>query len=272
MQNFYVNNTELSVYTQGTGPVLLFIHGFPFDHSMYLPVCERLKNEFRCVVPDLRGFGASRLTAGSSPTRTITSMAQFAEDLAGLLDALDIHEKISLCGLSMGGYIAMQFIRLFPERVRKLILCDTRTMVDAPEGKANRVKLADSVGQTGLAPIAESMTPNLLSPATMKNKPEITEFLKNMIRAQRPEGTAAAARGMAAREDTSKILADLDIPVQIIVGSDDKPAPPLIMKEMANSVKNGSFKEIAEAGHLPPLEQPEIFAETVRQFVLQSNE
>ena len=266
MQKFFVNDTELSVYTQGAGAPLLFIHGFPFDHAMYLPVCSQLKKDFQCIVPDLRGFGESHLAADSQ-ARSITSMARFARDLNELLDALGVRENIHLCGLSMGGYIAMQFVRLFPDRVQSLILCDTRVTVDSPQGKANRVKLADSVTKTGMKQVAESMTPNLLSPKTFERRPELVVFLKEMIERQKPDGVAAAARGMAAREDTANILARLTIPVQIIVGSDDKPSPPEIMKTMAESVSKASFREITEAGHLTPLEQPEVFAEIIRQFI-----
>ncbi len=262
MQKIFINDRELAFHREGTGPIILFLHGFPFDHTMYLQVVRLLSPEFDCIVPDLHGFGNSSSSAGE----TIVTMKQFAEEIAALLDALGITSPIILCGLSMGGYIAMEFARMFPDRLQALLLCDTRTSPDSPEVRQNRYRLAISVTQTGMSPVAESMIPNLLASKTLETSPQTVEFLRQMICSQNPAGTAAAARGMAEREDTTSLLEKMDFIVGFICGSEDKPSPPSVMKEMAYRTPIGRYHEIKDAGHLTPLEQPESYAKIVRSI------
>ena len=270
METRKIRDTEYAIWIHGTGTPVLFVHGFPFDHTMYVPACERLSTRFQCLIPDLRGFGGSApggLNGHGSVEKPVFEMSEFADDLNELLNSLNIQDKIVLCGLSMGGYISMEFVRRYRSRLAGLILCDTRTTVDPPAAAENRHRLADSVAKTGLVPVAESMTPNLLAANTLENRPEITAFLKQMICRQKPEGVAAAARGMACRKDTTELLGQISVPTLVLCGEEDKPSPPDIMKEMAKQIPTAKFVTFNQSGHLPPLEQTAAFAQTVADFV-----
>src|SRR5687768_11250493 len=122
MQRVNIGEVALNVEDRGQGPVLLLIHGYPLDHSMWRHQLDELSHGCRVIAPDLRGFGQSTVTPG------VVSMQRHAEDLVGLLDALGIREAVTVCGLSMGGYIAFQFALHHRDRLAKLILCDTRSV------------------------------------------------------------------------------------------------------------------------------------------------
>ena len=151
-------DVELAVVERGTGMPLLLVHGFPLDHSMWNAQIEALGRQWRAIAPDLRGFGASQVTPGTG------SMEQMADDLAALLDTLQVTEPVVLIGLSMGGYVAFQFLRRHAHRLRALVLCDTRAVPDTAEGAAGRHKLAAQVLEQGAAPVADAMLPKLFGP------------------------------------------------------------------------------------------------------------
>lgn len=284
MEKIGFRDRQLSVWTKGKGNSILFVHGFPFDHAMWLSVAERLTDKFRVIVPDLRRFGESfderndknsdnkkngvneRSGEESHAPRAITSMADFADDLADLLEAMKI-EKTVICGLSMGGYIGMEFLRRHSDRLAGLILCDTKTVSDSPEAAAGRRKLAQTIFLTGTEPLPDRMIPNLLSKTTVVKSPETVSFLREMILRQRPEGIAAAALGMAERSDTTPLLAICPVPLLTIGGQDDVLSPPDVLKEIAAAAPDGRFVEIADAGHLSPLEKPAEFAAAVAAFL-----
>src|SRR5690606_29944369 len=116
MKKQRVGDLEMAVVERGSGPVLLLVHGFPLDHQMWQPQLDALSADFRVIAPDLRGFGATGLTTDTELPERIT-MEQLADDMARLLDALAIDEPVHFCGLSMGGYVAWQFWRKYPERL-----------------------------------------------------------------------------------------------------------------------------------------------------------
>src|SRR5947209_8221082 len=124
---------------RGAGRVLLFIHGFPLDHTMWQAQIDEFSRDYRVLAPDLRGFGASPLGDGE------VTMRRYADDLALLLDRLDIHEKIIFCGPSMGGYVAWQFWRKYAQRLAALVVCDTRAVADTPQARDGRAELAAKV-------------------------------------------------------------------------------------------------------------------------------
>ena len=152
-----VGDGSLKVDDRGSGDVLLLVHGFPLDHSMWAGQMEVLAQDYRVIAPDLRGFGQSSSTSG-----TLT-METMADDLAKLLDVLNVTEPIVFCGLSMGGYVAMQFWKRHPQRLRGLVLCDTRAMGDTPEAAANRQAMAEKVIKEGSQVAADAMLPKLFA-------------------------------------------------------------------------------------------------------------
>ncbi|MDR2754903.1 MAG: alpha/beta hydrolase [Planctomycetaceae bacterium] len=263
---YKIDNINLFVSEQGTGQPILFIHGFPFNHTIWDRTCNILRNDFRVIAPDLRGLGQSELPDGWN----ITPMEQFADDLHFLLQTLGIGEKVIICGLSMGGYIVMQYARKYRNELAGLVLCNTKTVTDSPVVAENRRKQAAGLtdGTLELRSIADTMIPKLFAETTLKGKPEIVQELRAVIESNRSFGVAAATLGMAERLDTTELLGELEIPVLVVCGSEDQFSPPSEMKPLAEKAKHGTFVEIPNAGHLPPLEQPELFTNTLKKWIL----
>jgi 3-oxoadipate enol-lactonase len=242
MKKITVNGISLAVHDEGSGPTILFVHGFPLSHTMWRPQLEAFATDHRVLAPDLRGFGESDVTEG-----TVT-MEQHADDLMALLDELNVNEPIVLCGLSMGGYIAWQFQQQYSERLRALILCDTRAIADTPEGVENRKRLAKMVVENGSAAVASAMLPNLFSPVTSDRQQASIDELRETISATSPQGIAAASLGMAERPD-------------------DGISTPKEMQTIADAMPNARLEVIPEAGHMSPLENPESVNTAIREFL-----
>lgn len=256
-----VPGATLNVATQGDGPDLLFVHGFPFDHRMWTSVADHLAMSHRVIAPDMRGFGASSATEG------VVSMEQMADDLFAVLHALDIREPLVLCGLSMGGYVAMQFVKKYADRLRGLILCDTRTGADPPEVKRSRETLADSITDEDVETLADAMIPKLFSRQSIETSAACVESVRTMIMAQTSTGIAAAARGMALRDDTTELLRTVPCPSLVVVGEEDLPSPPYEMQGIADKLHDATFVEIEGAGHMTPLEKPDVFNTAIETFL-----
>lgn len=250
-QMIALGSLKLHVAQAGAGPPILCVHGFPLDHSSWQPQLDGLSTDARVIAPDLRGFGRSDVTPGQ------VSMERFADDLADLLDALQITEPVTLCGLSMGGYIAWQFCLRHRARLGRLILCDTRAAADSPEAAVGRRQNADRVLLHGVRPLAEGFLPKLFAPRTVQEQPELVSRIFNVMCASPAEGVAAALRGMAERPDMTPRLPEIAVPTLLLCGAEDGISPPVEMREIAASLPHAQYVEIPRAGHLAPLENAE---------------
>ncbi|MDR2344462.1 MAG: alpha/beta hydrolase [Planctomycetaceae bacterium] len=273
---------------------LLFIHGFPFNGSMWHRVANFLLNNskpetnkspditthqnnflnYRTIIPDLRGLGKSKLTTlTTNSTKINTAIEQYADDLNAILNNIKVNKPITVIGLSMGGYIAVQFAHKYKNRVNSLVLCNTKTAPDTPEGKLVRQTLINDIDHSInpsndiLRNIADSMIPRLFASNTYSNKTDIVDEVRSMIESNNLIGIRAATWGMMTRHDTTDLLKEFDIPILVIGGEEDKFTPPDIMKQLAQTAKHGKYIEIANAGHLTPMEQPEQFAIALNIFV-----
>jgi pimeloyl-ACP methyl ester carboxylesterase len=246
-----VGDIELSVLDEGRGRPVLFVHGFPLDHTMWREQLAALSGAYRVIAPDLRGFGGSGVTPGK------VTMEHFADDLAGLLDALDVSEPVVLCGLSMGGYIAFQFWRKYATRLRALVLCDTKAAPDSAEAAAQRLKLAELVLRTGVAVLSDSMLPKLFDQQTIFHRREVVESIQAVVLGSNAQGVAAAQRGMAERPDMRADLGRIAVPTLVIVGESDAISPEAEMREIAAAIPDAKLVVVPAAGHMSPLEQPE---------------
>ena len=256
-----LGDISLNVVDRGRGTPLVLVHGFPLDHTMWQNQIDDLADVCRVIAPDLRGFGASGVTAG-----TVT-MARMADDLTAMLDCLGVREPVAFCGLSMGGYVAWQFAQRHRSRLSKLILCDTRAVADSPEAAAGRLKTADRVLAEGASVVAESMLSKLFAPASLQEQPEIVEATRQVMLRSAPEGVAAALRGMAERPDVSGHLAEFDVSALVICGEHDSIAPLAEMRGIAERLPQAKFVEIKNAGHMAPLEQPSPVNAALREFL-----
>lgn len=256
-----VKGVRYRVVDQGVGPAILFVHGFPLDHTMWSEQIVEFSKTYRVIAPDLRGFG------GSDGALYAVSMEQFADDLSGLLQAMQVERPVAFCGLSMGGYIAWQFAFRHQEWLGRLILCDTRAAADSPDAAANRLKMADIVTREGPEPIAWAIMPKLFAATTIERQPAIVERVRQTVLATAPMAIAAAQRGMAVRPDVVSQLPTINVPALIIVGEHDAISPPVEMKTIAEILPNARYVVINDAGHMAPLENPIAVNAAIHKFL-----
>jgi 3-oxoadipate enol-lactonase len=261
MSLIQTGKVRLKVVERGKGTPLVLVHGYPLDHSMWQHQIDGLSDFCRVIAPDLRGFGASEVSTG-----TVT-MEQLADDVAALLDVLKVNDPIVFCGLSMGGYVAWQFALRHRARLAKLVLCDTRAVADSPEAAAGRLKTAEKVLAEGAGVAAEALIPKLFAPVTYKQKSRVVELTRQVILQTKPDGVAAALRGMAQRPDITAQLGKIDVPALLICGQHDGISPPSEMRQIAAQMSHARFMEIADAGHMAPLEQSVAVNAAIREFL-----
>ncbi|MCA9166932.1 MAG: alpha/beta hydrolase [Planctomycetales bacterium] len=255
------NGHEFNCYDSGEGPTLLFVHGFPLDHTQWSAQFDELSRVARVIAPDLRGFGVNAAVEGT------LQMSDFADDLAALLDALDISTPITLCGLSMGGYIAWQFWDRYRERLNGLILCDTRAKNDTEAVARGRLQLAERVIRDGFQTAGEDMLKKLLAPENQTELPHVAAQLLTVMTTTHRTTIAAALRGMAERPDMTERLGEIDLPVLVICGSEDVITPAEEMRQVAAALPRATYLEVPHAGHLSPLENPGIVNGEIRAFL-----
>lgn len=242
---------DLAYADEGPGPVVLLLHGFPLSRAMWEEQLTGLGSIYRVIAPDLRGFGESPVPEG------VYTMDAMADDVAELLETLDIMGPVVVGGLSMGGYVALSLAARYPTRVRALILMDTRAGADTPEAAQGREATARTVLATdSAAPVVDAMLPRLFSKLTLEQRPERVEPLKAIMDQTAPKGIAGALRGMASRPDRRGDLAKIAVPTLVLVGEEDILTPPAEAKAMAEAIPNAQLEVIPQAGHLAPYENP----------------
>lgn len=262
-----INRVSLAYDDRGMGLPVIFLHAFPLNRQMWAGEIQALLTEqrYRLIALDWRGFGESEIT--SSPIKpVISTMVMFADDIAGLMDALGIRQAV-LCGLSMGGYAAFAFAHKYPQRLRGLILASTHPGKDTPEARANRERVAQIAESQGTGAIADLQLPRLISNYTRQHHSEVEPRVRQLIDAATPQGIAAASRGMAVRVDSNEVLSEITCPTLVIAGEEDALIAPQVARDYATRIPNAQFALIPDIGHLLNLEQPHIFIQIIRQFL-----
>jgi pimeloyl-ACP methyl ester carboxylesterase len=245
---------RLSYDEAGRGDCVVLIHGHPFDRTLWEPQVAALRDEFRVLAPDLRGFGESPVTPGS------VTMREYAADIEGLLDELGI-TRAAIVGLSMGGLVTMELAGSQPGRYWAIgLVATTAEPVTSPE-RATRLERADAVERDGLPVLVEYMHTGLYGPAC---PPAVRERVDAMMLKAPPAGAAAALRGRARRPDYRPLLAGLDIPALVCSGSADPWSDRAVTAEIAGCLKRPEVLVIDGAGHLPNLEAEREFNRALR--------
>jgi 3-oxoadipate enol-lactonase len=260
-----INGIELAYTDQGpdmgpTGLPIVLLHAFPLNKKMWEPQIQALADRFRVITLDLRGHGESE-----APLWRYT-MEQFAADVNGLLDHLSIRQAV-LAGLSMGGYILFAFYRQYADRVKALVLADTRAGADTPEGKAGRYSMAQAAYKEGVKTVEDAMLPRLLSPAALQEQPALVEEVRAIIRMTPVSGIVGDLIAMSDRPDSIPLLPEIRCPTLVIVGDQDQATPPAEAKLMAERIPGARLEIIPGAGHLANLEQPEAFNKALSAFL-----
>jgi len=253
-----VDGVDLAVEETGLGPPVLFIHGFPLDRTIWRHQLDHL-GLYRSIAPDLRGMGASGVPADGY------TIAQYAVDLARVLDSLGVNQA-GICGLSMGGYVALEFARRFRDRVASMVLMDTRAEADSPAAAEARIAMAQRARNEGLAVVTEEMLPKLLAAESL-SRDSVVAPLRRMMRATPLAGFLGALQAMRERVDYRGGLAALGpTPTMVVVGAQDAITPPTLARTMSAAIPGAKLVEVDGAGHLVPMEQPETTTQLLRKF------
>lgn len=270
MKHATVDAVRLVYRDQGDGLPVLLVHGFPLDHTMWLPVVERLAGRGRFLMPDLRGYGASELGDGAPgwDAESGVPMTRYADDLAAVLDDAAVSGPVLYVGFSMGGYIGWQFARRYPDRLRGLAVIDSRAGADTPEAREMRLKMARHVDEWGAAHVATAMLPKLFAPESLAAGLPAVAQTRSLIAGADTAAIAAAQRGMAGRPDETAMLANLPAPAVFLGGEHDQLTTPEEMRAMA-SAAGGELTLVPGAGHMAPVENPAAVAEVLGRFIHQ---
>lgn len=250
--------TKLGYDEAGTGPVLLLIHGFPLDRTLFAEQLKGLSDIRRVVAVDLRGRGKSP----SSDLEGVT-IDTYADDVALTIESLGV-DKVDVGGLSMGGYVVFSLLRRHPGKVASVILIDTKSQADGDEAKQGREKVAALVREQGTGALLDTLLPKLASPST---NDAVLGKLRTMFEATPPETAAADALAMRDRLDSTGDLGSIVVPGLVIHGEDDALMPLEGAREMADAIPGAEFVAIPRAGHVAAIENPEAVNSAVRKFL-----
>ena len=252
----------LSVFIEGNSKSkpIIFVHGFPYDHTMWKAQIEELSENYFCVAYDIRGLGESPANDGQF------TMESFVDDLALIIDELKLDKPI-LCGLSMGGYIALRALEKFEEKLSAVILCDTRSEADNNEGKLKRAAAIKRINTEGLAPFAKDFITNCYGDYYKQHHKEEFENRITKSSAFNPIGVKGSLLAMLGRNDTTEYLNKIKIPALVICGENDALTPPPVMKAMADKINVAEFVVIKNSGHMSPIENPEEVNDAIEKFL-----
>lgn len=259
-----INKLNVSYHDEGPldAPVVIFIHGFPFNKSMWKPQMEVLKDNYRVIAYDVRGHGESE-----SGTENF-SIELFAHDLILLMDTLKI-EKASLCGLSMGGYIALSAIGKNPHRFDSLILSDTQCLADTYEAKEKKMKAGEAINKNGIEKYAEESIKNLFSTNSFNERKKEIAAVREMILGTSKNSLTNTLFALSDRKGSCSQLQDIEVPVLIMVGKEDKITPPRAAILMHEKIQGSLLKILEHAGHIANLENPTAFNLHLKNFIQQ---
>ena len=237
---------------------IVFVHGFPFDHKMWNNQIEELSKEYFCISYDIRGLGESPSNEGQF------TMEMFVDDLQEIIETLKLDRPV-LCGLSMGGYIALRTIEKSESSFRAAILCDTKSEADNNETKVKRAEGIKKINGQGIEKYVNDFVPSCFAEESLPKSFYKETIERSLISS--PIGVKGCLLAMAGRTDTTEYLSKIKIPVLVICGEKDKLSPPHVMKEMADKISDSEFQIIPGAGHISPLENPEATNKTIKDFL-----
>jgi 3-oxoadipate enol-lactonase len=256
-----VNGTRMCYTDSLHGEMtVIFVHGFPFDKSMWQPQVRTLKKDYRVITYDIRGFGRSEI--GNLPA----DIDLFARDLLEFINALDIKDVV-ICGHSIGGYILMTAVNLNLKKIKGLILCDTQCIADSEEMKRSMLELIPGIEKNGPETFVDNIIDNAFSKATPARNDDIITRAKQTAHTTSVKTLTHSLTALSLRHETCNGLKTLTVPVLVLCGKEDNIMPVSRSEFIFNALKNAQLKVIENAGYLPNLEQPEVFNGHILSFL-----
>jgi len=256
------SETSISYQLTGSGQTIVLLHPFPMDHRLWQPQVEHFSPHFQVLTPDLRGFGNSDGFGAQTP-----SIEQMADDLNALLDVLNTTEPIILCGLSIGGYVALRFAQKYFSRLRGLVICDSRAQADTEETKAGRNRMIDFASQHTPDEIVQKVLSGLLGKTSLRTRPELIQRVQEIGSSQSQQAILDALAALRDRPDATGWLSAITIPTLLIFGEEDALAPSHVIETLQSGLPQATLVKLPKAGHFSSLEQPELFNEALEDFL-----
>jgi pimeloyl-ACP methyl ester carboxylesterase len=247
---------------QGDRPrgTLVLLHAFPLNGRMWEPQHALAAHDWRIIMPHYRGFDGG---VTDPPASTVD---EYAGDVIDLLDALHIEDAV-IGGLSLGGYVALAILRRAPRYVRGLILADTRSQADTPEGVEGRKRMLQLLADKGPSAVVDEMVPKLLGASTRASQPALADRVRTLALSNPPQAIAGAIRALMTRPDSTPLLPTIHCPTLIVVGEEDVLTPPALSEEMHRAIPGSEIVVVPHAGHLSSLEQPDAFNSALAAFL-----
>lgn len=255
-----INGLSINTFGDPKNKAIIFVHGFPYDHTMWHFQIQVLQENYFCVAYDVRGLGESIVGDGQY------TMEFFVDDLFHIIKELGLNKPI-LCGLSMGGYIALRAVEKNLEVFSSLILCDTRSETDDNNGKLKRSAAINQINTEELSKFTDPFVTNCFAEEAPVEQEQLFNSVLDKCRKQNPTGVKGCLIALLSRTDTTSFLPQIDIPTLVICGSFDKLTPPIVMRELAEKIPNSEFAIIPRAGHMAPLEKPNSVNELIVGFL-----
>ena len=243
-----------------SGLPVVFIHGFPFNQASWAPQLDALPTEIRAITYDIRGHGKSAVGDGHY------TIELFVDDLLALLDHLGIDAAV-LCGLSMGGYIALRAAERDPGRVRAMILCDTQSASDSNAAKLGRAAAIRQIQTAGTTAFVDGLLPKLFTAESIRTGTAAVDLIRRMMQATDPLAITGTLLALAGRTDTSPALPQMDQPALLLFGEEDPITPPDSGRQMLAALPHATLELIPRAAHVSNLENPDDFNRHVLSFL-----
>lgn len=260
-----IGSRRLACYEAGSpaGRALVLLHAFPLTSAMWRPQLDAQPAGWRVIAPDFAGLG-------DSDDHDVATVAfdDYPRDIVAMLDRLGVRQAV-LCGLSLGGYVALAVARIAPERVRGLVLADTKAAADSVQAREGRTRLLDVLSERGVDGVADEMIPKLLGETTRRQRPALAGDVRSIILTNDPEGIRRAILRLMHRPDATPGLSKIDAPTLVLAGAEDVVTPPSDAEALAGAIRGASLQTIDAAGHLSSLEQPAAFNGALDAFLQQ---
>jgi 3-oxoadipate enol-lactonase len=255
---------SLPVLERGTGPALLFLHGYPLHRAMWTAQLESLSDCCRVLLVDLPGFG----TANDLPVPD--TLAGFARSVENTIRAR-VGGPATVVAHSFGGYIALQMFQDRPDLFERLVLVSTRSEADSPEARAKRLATAERLAKPSEQLDVDAAVRPLLSEQSRTGRPQVVEAVRALVAAAPNRAMVGALRAIANRPDLTPVLPGIRVPTLVVWGANDELIPPPRTQALRDAIAGSKGIEVAGAGHMSPLEDPPTFDRVVRDFLAASD-
>lgn len=255
-----INSLSVKLFGNSQNQPIIFVHGFPFDQTMWMNQVNFLSDEYYCVTYDIRGLGKSYVGDGQY------TMEAYVLDLFSIIEELKLNKPI-ICGLSMGGYISLRALEKSQSTFKAAILCDTKADADNDKGKLGRANLINQINTEGVRKFAQEFISNCFAEESKEELKDLYKSVINRSAKSDPIGVKGALLAMVSRTSTKSFLKKLTIPTLLVVGTLDKLTPPGIMRKMAQAIENSEFGIAPRSGHMSPLENPGYVNDMIKGFL-----